>query len=345
MLIIILPCFTPLLPIHLSYTFEGTGKVYPVQEWILNRDDEGGIISTVYNHQLGVISEVSSYKFERGDIANVQITPFQNQSLRFIDRGDTIATVRSYLLEERLNTLRLQLAVEKARLRSERAGEKGPVIAEAAQRLVYAKEQLVLAQQNFDRNKQLYDDGVITEASFNEVENEYKLAQIQVKISDSSLEAVKMGKKPELVSFILTTMESIEQELAFLQTKRSGYHIVSPISGSVDYTTSTQQIMTVDDTSKMVLTVPVQLAHQSYLKIGTPIKVKVPGIKEAISGAISGINDEVQILDNQQVILVKASFQNPEQHVRKGVMVRCTFVCDTIELWDYLDRTFKTWTH
>ncbi|MEL7533187.1 MAG: hypothetical protein AAFN10_17860 [Bacteroidota bacterium] len=345
MLLIILPCFTPLLPIHLSYTFEGTGKVYPIQEWILNRDQEGGIISTVYNHQLGVISEVSSYKFERGDIANVKITPFQNQTVRFIDRGDTIATVRSYLLEERLNTLRLQLEVEKARLRSERAGAKGPVIAEATQRLDYAMEELALAQINFDRSKELYDDGVITDASFNEVENEYKLAQIQVKISTSSLDAAKMGRKPELLSFILATMESIEQELAFLQTKRSGYHIVSPISGSVDYTTNTEQIMTVDDTSKMVLTVPVQLAHQSYLKLGTPIKVKVPGIEAEIEGAVSGINDEVQILNNQQVILVKASFQNPQQHVRKGVMVKCTFVCDTIELWDYLERTIKTWSH
>ncbi|MFK7926358.1 MAG: HlyD family secretion protein [Bacteroidia bacterium] len=345
MLLIILPCFTPLLPIHLSYTFEGTGKVYPIQEWILNRDQEGGIISTVYNHHLGVISEVSSYKFERGDIANVRISPFQDQSVRFISRGDTIATVRSYLLEERLNTLRLQLEVEKARLRSEQAGAKGPIIAEATQRLAYAKEQLTLAQLNYDRTKKLYDDGVVPEASFNKVENEYKLAQIQIKIATSSLDAAKMGQKPELLSFILATMESLEQELAFLQTKRSGYHIVSPISGSVDYTINVEQIMTVDDTSKMVLTVPVQLSHQAYLKIGTTIEIKVPGIEQIIEGKVSGINDEVQVLDNKQVILVKASFQNPPQHVRKGVMVKCTFVCDTIELWDYIDRSVKTWSH
>lgn len=344
LLLIILPCFTPLLPIQLSYTFDGVGKVYPIREWVLNRDQEGGIISTVFNHQLGVISEVSSYKFERGDIANVRISPFQDINRRFIDQGDTIATVRSYLLEERLNTLRLQLQVEKARLRSEQAGEKGPVIAEAKNRLEFAQEQLSIAKINYDRDKALYDDGVIPEAKFNNVENEYRLAQIQIKIAQSSLDAVEMGQKPELVSFILTTMNAIEQELAFLQTKRTGYHIVSPISGSVDYTTTPDQIMTVDDTSQMVMTVPVKLVHQQYLKLGTPIKIKVPGIEKEIMGELSGVNDEVQILDNQQVILVKASLPNPPQHIRKGIMVQCTFVCDTVELWDYLERTIQNWS-
>lgn len=343
-MLIIIPCFTPLLPINVSYTIQGTGKVYPKQEWVLTRDVEGGIVSTLFNHELGIISEVSSYKFERGDIANVRFTPFNGSSMRTVSRGDTIGSVQSYLLEERLNTLRLQLQVEKARLRSESAGEKGPIIAEARQRLEYAQEQYKLSKINFDRTKALYRDAVIPEADFNQAENEFRLAEIQIKIAESSLQGAEMGRKPELLQFILTTMRSIENELAFLETKRTGYAIVAPISGNVDYTVVENQVMSVDDTTSLVMTVPIQLNQQAHVKIGTPIEVQIPGQEERLSGEVVGINGEVQILESKQVLFVKAAFKDQNNLVRKGMLVACEFQCDSVSLWKYFNRVIGQWS-
>jgi hypothetical protein len=338
LLLIIIPCFTPLLPIRVSYSFDGTGKVYPKQEWVLTRDTEGGLISTLYDHEWGIISEVSSYKFERGDIANIQITPFQASQKRIVLHGDTIARVRSYILEERINALQVQLAVEKARFRSTSAGEKVPVIAEARQRLEFAREQYNLDKLNFERAKGLYQDAVISELEFNEAENTFKLAEIQIKIARSALEAAEMGEKPEEVALIRATIKSIENELAFLLGKREQYTLVSPISGIADYTVVPEQVLAVDDTSKLILTVPVRLNNQRLVKKGTPLEVRVPGLKEKLAGEVIGLNSEVQVLEGTQVLMVKAEVHDELGVVRKGTMVECTFKCEKIRLWAYLNR-------
>ncbi len=318
--------------------------MYPRQEWILTRDVEGGIISTLYHHELGIISEVSSYKFERGDIANIQFTPFVNQTTRTVSQGDTVGHVRSYLLEERLNSLRLQLNVEKARLKSESAGAKGPVIAEARQKLAFAQEQLKLSGINYERARALYRDAVISEADYNTAENEFKLAEIQIRIAQSGLDAAQMGQKPELLELILATMNGLENELRFLESKRTGYAIVAPISGTVDYTVIAEQVLSVYDTAAMVMTVPIKLSQQTLVKPGTPIWVRVPGLKEKLVGKVVDINRAVQILENQQVLLVKAEIEHTPSTIRKGMMVECQFQCDTVSLWGYLNRLVGQWS-
>ncbi|MEO0468494.1 MAG: hypothetical protein AAF206_02645 [Bacteroidota bacterium] len=338
--LIILPCFTPLLPIEVPYSFDGTGKIYPAREWVLTKDADGGMVSTLYNHEKGVVSGVTTYKFERGDIANLHIDEYSSET-GIILQGDTVANIRSYLLEQRIQELTNQLDIEKARLLNERAGAKPPVIAEAKEKLALAEQQMVLAQQNFDREKELFAQGVTAEAVFNVVENDYALAKIQIKIARNSLEAARMGRKPEAIAFINTNIQAVEKELNFLKTKRTGYHIVAPMGGKIRFNIATNQVLQVHDTSSLILTLPVMIQNRYYANPGKKISFRLPGIDTEFKAEIIATNDQVEIIEGKQVIFVKARIERPKANwnIMTGTIVQCKVLGGQIDLWDYIKKT------
>jgi len=96
-LILILLIIAIFLPIKVRYSFETTAKIYPVREWKLFRGAEEGVWSQTINYESNALSDFKNYRFERGDIAELEI----REELVFgtrINANDTIAEIKSYFI-------------------------------------------------------------------------------------------------------------------------------------------------------------------------------------------------------------------------------------------------------
>ena len=319
-----------LLPI--KYQIHGKGKLYPIQEWTLIKDTEGALISTVYNHQKGVITQLESYRFERGDIASFQLDT--TRIGLFIRKKDTLGKISSFQLERKLNDLSYDLEVEKAKLIDLQTGQKAPLQQEARQKLIFAREQLKLAEINYQRQKELFESGAIAEQILNEVENQYQLAQIQVSIAESSLAAAEIGEKPELIRVAIAKIENIEQELSFLRTKQSGYHILAPISGRFSAGITPEQVVAIDDTSSWVMVIPIEPGQIKYLNSGS----KVTTDRDELEANILDVPHRIEVLDGRQVVLIKVKPTGALSHLRKGLLVSCNIECEKVPGWKYMQR-------
>jgi hypothetical protein len=340
--LVLLLLIIPFLPIRVSYTFDGIGRIYPTQEWILEKGTNGGLSSTLHNHRDGIIGEVTNYQFERGDIARVNLSQ-EILDQGFVSKGDTLAKINSFLLEQNLTVLQNRLRVEKARLKRDRAGDKPPVIAEARRALEFATERRRLAEINFERQRVLYDSAVISLEEFQQAENAFSLADIQVKINESELASAEIGEKPEEIELTITRIKALENDIAFLKSKRQGYQIVAPTSGKITENTLPLQVVSIVDTQAWIIVIPVELQHQDMVAPGKKVQVSLPGENNSVEANIISVSRKVEILDSRQVFLVRAAIESTAGSVYRGTLTSCKFDGGKIILREYLARIMGQW--
>lgn len=115
------------LPITIPYTIKVPGKIIHTKEWVLQRGNDGSVISTLYDHRTGLIRDYSAIQIGRGDAIRFQFSPtiFANNT---INPGDTVGVFKSNSLLLRLSGLYRELALAKASLHVSITGEKQEVI-------------------------------------------------------------------------------------------------------------------------------------------------------------------------------------------------------------------------
>ncbi|MEZ5196034.1 MAG: hypothetical protein R2764_06430 [Bacteroidales bacterium] len=336
----IVALFVLFLPIKVHYSFKATALVYPTKEWFLKRGQDDSFVSELRNIETSAVSKIKSYKFERGDIAEVQMREGLTSN-DYITAGDTIAYIHSYEIENDLVQLRSEKEVELAALRANMVGEKQQFIDQAMEEIEYAKQQLALESNNFDRQKKLYKDSVISQAEFELYENSYKLAEINVQLANSKLQTIESGSKKEEIDYILEKVNAYDREIETLETLKSQYYITSPINGIVSYKNEIDGIITILDTSRFILKIPIKVHNIQFLDRISGIRFSIPGLSEEIQASYIDIDENVSLLSNQQLMVAKAFINARFTKIYPGMAVHCEVICDEITIFEFLKRNLK----
>jgi hypothetical protein len=325
------------LPIKLHYSFEATAMVYPIQEWQLKRGQDDSYVSELQNFQTNVLSHLKSYKFERGDISEVNFMDGL-VSGGYLNSHDTVAYIHSYYIENEINKLLNLKKVEEDALKIQASGEKEALVQQANQRYDFAKREYELANKNYVRQQKLYNDSVISTADFEVYESAYHLAKINVQIAHSDLLALQTGAKQEEINYIQQRIDSYSREIEFLESLKSQYFIVPPISGIVSYNNSVDEILTISDTSQYILKIPVKISNIQYLMEISAIEFSVPGYNDKLDASFINLDENVNLLPNQQMVMAKALISGGQFKLYPGMAVQCKVICDEITLFQYLKR-------
>ena len=112
-LIFILLIITIFLPIPVRYNFIAQARVYPLKEWKLCRGTDEGFFSQTYDYSTDALSDFRSYRFERGDIAELKIKDGIVTDT-MVGKNDTVARIESYYLQNEIIRLNNQRDVELA---------------------------------------------------------------------------------------------------------------------------------------------------------------------------------------------------------------------------------------
>ena len=327
------------LPIKIHYSFQATSLVYPAKEWYLKRGQNDTYVSELYDLKTNSVSNLKSYIFERGDIPEVHLKEGL-QSNDFVNTSDTIAYIHSYFIENELTRLRNSKAVEEAGLNAERTGKKQELIDIANQKYEYAKQQLNLEKKNFTRQEKLFNDSIISQAEYEIYENKYNLAKINVQIARNDLLSLQSGEKTEEIEYIEKKIESYSKQIDKLENLQEQYYIKPPIGGVVSFRPGNESIVTVIDTSKYILKIPVKVYNIQYLKNISAIRFSVPGYNDKIDASFIDLDENVNFQANQQMVIAKALI-NSNYKIYPGMAVQCKVICDEITIFEFLKRGIR----
>jgi hypothetical protein len=336
-LILILALLVLFLPIKTNYSFEAVSLVSPASEWQFMRGQDDSFSSELHNYSSNSMSDIKNYKFERGDITDIKI--FNNiKSGTAIKKGDTIAFIHSFHLENEIVKLKNLKLVEIATLKVSLTGEKAPSIQESIEKNEYARQQLNLEQKNIDRQKYLFEKGVVSEAEFEIAENQYHLAQINLDIAEKELITLKSGEKTEEIELIKQRISSYDTEInTYLQMLKQ-YYITAPIDGIVSFNKNIDGLIFIEDTSRYILKIPVRVRNIQFLNKISGIKFSIPGYRNTYDASFIDLDENVNLLSNQQMVIAKAEIKGNLNKIYPGMAVKCKVICDEVSLLNYLKR-------
>lgn len=337
LLLILFLCIVVLfLPIHLRFSFETSAKVFPIKEWILARGETEGFWSQLYDYETDGMSEYLNYRFERGDIAEIQMSPFIKTN-HVIEADDTVAYINSFFIENEITKLKNQILVERATLEVESSGEKQSLIDQAKQKYEYCLEMIVQEKRNYARQLKLFESKVIPAAEFELAENTLKLAEINAEVALNEYNAVKTGQKSTILDLVDERIKSYQADIDRLEKQKKLYTIMSPISGIVRYDELTFGIK-VSDNSQLVLKIPVLYQNSQYLKDISSVEFTTPGDVVRVPVIFKGFEENVSLIQNQQFVIAKAITTEKTSEIFSGMIVKCKIYCDEVTLFEFIKR-------
>ncbi len=329
------------VPVDIPYEFDSTAKVYPVQQWILQKNQDGSLLSTLHNYKSGLLKDYSSFQFDRGDVINIQFNPNRITQNR-VDSGALIATISSNMLSERLVKLENELSIEQASLMKALAGQKSEIVDKAGRELSLGKQELMWTKKQFERTKQMSNEGLIAYAEFEQAESFYQQAQTRVKVAEEQINVTVTGERPEEINFIKAKITSIEKEIAFFNNTSNSYNIYAPITGKLSYETTIEaDQLIIEDTTEQILYIPIKLRDRDFLGDSTKIELSIIGQDSLIEAELLEVNDKVEILNRKIVVLAKAKVDGKIRGLSTGMPVKCKVYCGKVKPLEYMKRSMK----
>lgn len=331
------------LPVKFPFMVDTYGKIDSAQKWVLEKGQEGQLMASTFNYKTGLSEGYRVSNFERGSSVRFSF----HSSLTpggFISRGDTIGSIYSSEMQERLMALNRELAAARGSLGVNASGEKAAIVREAQQRLDYARKRMEEHQRVLARARESFKQGVISQKELEIKEGEADLLEIEISIAESQLEAAQTGQKPEQLQLIRANIAAIENEIAAIKERAAAYTLTAPISGKIFSAFSADTLLIISDTTKYVVFIPVKWNDYSYVVPAQNVNLHLNGISKPVSGKVISLNREIQMLNGEKIVFATALLEKYSEALMPGMLAKCQIECQPVKALEYVKRFFSSLT-
>ena len=324
------------IPIRIPYKITIPGKVLPSKEWMITKDVEGRLMTSLINNRSGVHESYGVISFERGDAMNFRVNPGISAGTG-VNTSDTIGILYSNESEKRLINLKAGLQSQMALLEVSRSEEKEAIVSEAEKGVLYAERQYKEQEKIYKRQKDLYEKELISEEEFDLSKEALDLFRINVEIAKERLKNVTTGEKPEQIDLIKTNIEGLRNEISVLEQRFSDYVIQSPINGTVNRVFSNDTLLTVSDTTEFIVIMPVQWEYKNYVRKDQTVEFNLKDSSYP-TGKIISLEKYAGLINQKVVTLVTASYTGNNLNFMPGLLIECSIICDELTIRQHLFR-------
>jgi multidrug efflux pump subunit AcrA (membrane-fusion protein) len=330
------------IPVRFDYDIVSIGRVQPVRTWTVMQQTSGVIQAMLHNYKHDLTSETALFQFERGDLIATQLY-FPKDTGLMVQQGDTVIRVLPVMIANRINELKAGLEVAEAEILSAITGQKPPVVAGAGQQIMTARNNLRLAEQDYEMVVKLMADSLVSQQELRQAKNLLENAQVELAAAQQYLRDVDTGVKPEDVLLAKKRRDLLLQQIANLQQLNSKYFLTAPFSGKRVAHVIEGAVLTLQDESEYLLHIPVKVEDLRYLPENPVIEVVdiLTGQKEMAQ--LFRIPLEVQIIGGRRVVLLQALLhpKNAGAFFSTGMSLDCTIKCDRINQREYIKRSLQ----
>ncbi|MFA8300167.1 MAG: hypothetical protein ACEPOV_08400 [Hyphomicrobiales bacterium] len=342
LLLLILLCLLLifLIPIKLPYSFKATGKIYPIKTWQLLSSEISEFKIKEINYLSGSTRFLSDFKFQENDIVNYNVNS-SLKNFKKINCKDTIAIFSSLNLNQNIDLVSNMIVEEQLLLKSESCGRKDDIINSIKAKKQKANYELILAKKEFDRTSKLHNDNIISQAIYDASFNKLKIAESNLKEVSHLLKSASSGLKDEVINWRKSKIESLEERLSTLCSQRHQYTLTSPFNGIVQFPENSEELITIEDTDSLVLIIPIRYRDNKYVSKGHNVLFSAEGSFQQYKAVILDKDQNVQNINQQQVIFVKALILDKCQKIIPNLLVSGKFQCEPVSLFEYLSRSLQ----
>ena len=315
-------------------------EVFPKEKWILTRGNNGQIISSMIDYTKGHTVQYSLNQFERGEYISLKF--FFDNEKRLINRGDTVISIISSDVKERLATVEGELEIAKADLRSQSVGEKESLIKEAEARLKYTIEKINEQNVLLQRMQSLFGKGLSSQQEYETQKWILDLLEIEKEIFKAQLENFSTGAKSAVINLIRSQINSIDSRLNSLKERKSGLTIVAPISGYITNVFSPDTLVALINDKEIVLYTPIKIEDLGLLSKGQSVRLSISDFEGEYSGSVIDVSREVKFLNNQQVAFISVWIDNKDGKLLPGMVKESFLRIKEISFFEYISRFLTT---
>ncbi|WFA08723.1 efflux RND transporter periplasmic adaptor subunit [Tissierella sp. Yu-01] len=326
------------------------------------------IITVVIIAILGISGANIAIKSKKSNVTMVQTTPILREDIESriqstgtifsMDKRDVISDVeekiekihvqegdkveKEQILMEldktdilyRIKDSKLRLSIEMEGLKQlEQEGSK-----EFEIQLSNAKIRYEDAKNTYERNMELYEEGIITKVEFekskddmDQLYNDYLLAEDRLKNSNRDNEVTIQKQKIELARI---EVEKLEKEL-------QNYTIKSPITGTIVDTNISESgiikshttLMSIQDLEHLEIILDINEYDASKIEVGDPVEITGDSFEGKVYegeikyvGSIAKSSEQGQ--SNENVVEVKVDIKNNDEFLKPGFSAKVDILTD-----------------
>ena len=318
-----------------------TGKILPAREWLLVKDSDGNLQSSLINYLTGAAEAYSVSKFERGDNVRFHLTRRVNGN-GLIAAGDTIGYLSSNTTELRLAQLRGEIETARASLQLALAAQKESVIEEARQRVRYAEVELVRRQQLVDRIAPQRANGFISDEEYEVAAGELGLAEANLSIAQAQLQSALTGAQPEQIELERARIASLEREIRTLVERQSLLTLTAPIDGMIRRSFAADTLLILSDAQRHIILIPIAWSSHAEVRAGNGVEVRIPGHGDALRAEVLEVDRTARVLQGRPIAIAVAELEDVADRDLIGLPVRCRVEGATRSLSDHVRRFFTS---
>jgi hypothetical protein len=327
-------CLVVLLPVRFPSFVNTTAAVASAQKWILVKGPDGQLIARTFNYRTGMNEGYRVSNFNAGSSIAFSIDPTLAPGAH-IDVGDTVGSVSSTEMQERLVVLKGQLAAAQRLLVVDATGQKAAIVNEAQKRLESAKRRRDEYEATVTRTRALLERHLIPERDYERVFSEASTLEDQIAIAEAAFEVARTGAKPEQLALVEANIAALKDEINAIHATAASYTIKAPIAGTIASTFSGDTLLTITATSPFVALIPIR--WNDYWRVANlkSPQVTIVGFSRAVRGRVVALNREVESLYGERVVMATALLDSPPEDLLPGSLVRCRVDCNPLTAVEY----------
>lgn len=329
-------------PISLPWKITSIGQVFPRKSWKIVQDATGNLLINQMDHRTGETSVSSNYQFERGDLVEARLRPGQD-SLASVRMGDTVLTIRTTRIADRLTTLRGEIAEAKSQLSSGSVGEKGPIVEEAENRLRFAEQEFANQKTTYERLKALFAEKAISAQELENAFNVRRKAEIQIGIEQTALESARTGLKPADIEVLNSRIKNFAGQIDFLEKQSTKYVLTAPFDGIRRRSLNLLgEVFMMHTAREFFVQVPIRVEDLRWINSASKIVLRDVQTGKTWVGKFIGFAPSVEILSGRRTQMMQVSVEAPPgEHLNTGLSVDCSVECGEVNVRQYLGRVLN----
>jgi HlyD family secretion protein len=285
-------------------------------------EESGTIEATTVLLSARSAGEVKNIFFDEGDLVNI---------------GDTLLIIDHEILIIRKKQALSQRDGAKAKLDLAITGAREEDIGLAEEQQYQAKSNYELAEKDFERMKELYQEQVITKKQYEDAETRYKISRSQFIASEENLKKIKNISRPEEITQLRANYQNALANLEMIDKQIKDCHIISPIEGFIvenylelgETVNMGSSVFKISNLSTVELTVYVNEKDLGKVMLGQSAEVSIDTYSDrTYDGKVIYISPEaeftpknIQTKDERTklVFKVKIKLSNPEFEMKSGM--------------------------
>lgn len=198
-----------------------------------------------------------------------------------VEKGQVIAVLDSKDLAARLKQAEAELAVAQARQAEVAAGARDQEIKQAQSVVQRAQSERMLAEKEFNRMSQLYQDKFVSRATLDNTESAYKVATARAAEAEEQLHLLQAGPRSETLALYEAQVAQAAANVRYVRSLLDKTRVVSPISGTLieryldvgEVVIPEKPILVIADTSQLRINAEVDETDAGRLQLGDPVAI------------------------------------------------------------------------